>query len=103
MASADSVVAMRFHNIVASLMLGKPTIAISYGAKHESLMEDSGVAEFCTPVKTLDHKQLAELFTELSEHAPHLRNMLIEQKAASELLLAEQFARVSGALITAKV
>ena len=101
MASAGSVVAMRFHNVVASLMLGKPTIAISYGAKHESLMEDSGLAEFNTPVKTLDHEHLAHLFTQLSDRAPHLRDMLTERNAASELLLAEQFGRISHLLITA--
>jgi polysaccharide pyruvyl transferase WcaK-like protein len=103
MASAGSVVAMRFHNVVASLMLCKPTIAISYGAKHESLMEDSGQAEFCTPVKTLDHEKLAGLFTVLSDRGPHLRDMLMERKAASELLLAEQFARISHTLITPKI
>ena len=101
MASAGSVVAIRFHNVVASLMLSKPTIAISYGAKHESLMEDSGLAEFCTPVKTLDHEHLAGLLAELDDRAPRLRDMLTERNAASELLLAEQFARISHTLITA--
>jgi polysaccharide pyruvyl transferase WcaK-like protein len=99
MRSADSVVAIRFHNVVAALMLGKPTIAISYGAKHQSLMEDFGIAEFCTPVKTLDHERLASLFTRLSDNAAHLRAMLIERKAVSEQLLAEQFTGISGTLI----
>jgi polysaccharide pyruvyl transferase WcaK-like protein len=101
MASAGSVVGIRFHNVVASLMLGKPTIAISYGAKHDSLMEDSGLAEFCTPVRTLDHQHLAGLFTELSDRASHLRDILTKRKSVSDLLLAEQFARISDTLITA--
>jgi len=101
MTSAGSVVAIRFHNVVASLMLGKPTIAISYGSKHDSLMEDWGLTEFCTPVKMLDHEHLAALFTELSDGASQLRDILTERKAASELLLAEQFARISQTLITA--
>jgi polysaccharide pyruvyl transferase WcaK-like protein len=102
MEPAGSVVAMRFHNVVASLMLSKPTIAIGYGAKHKSLMEDSGLAEFCTPVKTLDRERLAGLFAELGDRGPRLRDMLTERKAASELLLAEQFARISHMLITPK-
>jgi polysaccharide pyruvyl transferase WcaK-like protein len=102
-APADSVVAIRFHNVVASLMLGKPTIAIGYGSKHASLMEDSGMAEFCTPVKMLDHERLAGLFIDLSDRAPHLGNMLRERKAANELLLAEQFAKISQTLIAPKV
>ena len=100
MASAGSVVAIRFHNVVASLMLSKPTIAISYGAKHDSLMQDCGLAEFCTPVKTLDHEHLAGLLKELGDRASHLREILADRKAASELLLAEQFDRISHELIT---
>ena len=102
-APADSVVAIRFHNVVASLMLAKPTIAIGYGSKHASLMEDSGMAEFCTPVKALDHEILADLFTELSDRAPHLGKMLRERREANGLLLTEQFAEISQTLIAAKL
>ena len=99
MAPAGSVVAIRFHNVVASLMLGKPTIAISYGAKHEALMEDFGLAEFCLPVKALEAKRLADRFGQLDERAPGLRTLLRDRKAASERLLAEQFAGISQSLI----
>ena len=93
---------MRFHNVVASLMLSKPTVAISYGAKHESLMGDSGLAEYCTPVKSLDSEHLAALLTKLGDRAPDIQEMLTKRNAASRLLLAEQFARISHLLITAR-
>lgn len=99
MGSASSVVGIRFHNVVAALMLAKPTIAISYGVKHTSLMEDFGLAEFCVPVKTLDHGQLTAMFGELNDRAPHLSDMLTARKAAGELLLSEQFGKISHSLI----
>ena len=49
MAGAGSVVALRFHNIVAALMLGKPVLAISYGHKQDSLMASFGVTDSARP------------------------------------------------------
>lgn len=101
MSPADSVVAIRFHNVVAALMLGKPTLAISYGQKQHSLMADAGVAEFCMPVKTLDPERLALQFSELTKRAPAIRQELSAWEAANERLLAEQFAIVANALLPA--
>lgn len=101
MSPAGSVVALRYHNVVAALMLGKPTLAISYGHKQESLMAGAGLAEFCTPARTLDHERLALQFTELAERAPGIRQELWAQKAASEHLLAEQFDIAAKALLPA--
>ena len=91
MSPAGTVVALRYHNVVAALMLGKPTLAISYGHKQESLMAGAGLAEFCTPARTLDHERLAAQFTELLDRAPGIRQDLLTQKAATQRLLAEQF------------
>jgi polysaccharide pyruvyl transferase WcaK-like protein len=98
MTNAGSVVAIRFHNVVAALMLCKPTIAISYGPKHNSLMADMDVAEFLAPVRTLDHDLLTRQFTELEGRAAELRQKLAGRKAANEQLLEEQFSRLSVAL-----
>ena len=98
-APAGSVAAIRFHNVVAALMLSKPTIAISYGAKHDSVMADSGVGEFCQPVKTLHCEVLAEQFTELLQRAPQVRRTLMDRAAAREQMLARQFKELSTALI----
>ena len=99
MSPAGSVVAIRFHNIVAALMLGKPTLAISYGHKQDSLMASAGLAEFCTHAKALDHQRLAAAFTELAERAPGIRQELRAGKTASERLLTEQFETVAKALL----
>ena len=60
-----SVVAIRFHNVLGALKLGKPTIAISYSPKHDALMADMGVPEFCQPVHPFDFDLLIQRFTEL--------------------------------------
>ena len=91
--------AIRFHNVVAALMLGKPVLAISYGHKQDSLMAGFGVAEFCTSARTLDHEKLALQFTELTERAPGIRQDLLARKAESERLLAEQFGTAASALL----
>lgn len=91
MAAAGSVVAIRFHNVVAALMLGKPVIAISYGDKHDALMADSGITDFCIPVRTLDHDMLKRKFTQLERRSTELRHVLAGRKELNEKLLTEQF------------
>ena len=53
--TANSVVAIRYHNILASLLLGKPTIALAYALKQEALMGEFGLEEFCFPARFFDH------------------------------------------------
>lgn len=66
MAGADIVVASRFHNIVASLMAGKPAISLGYARKNELLMQDMGLAEFCQNLGNFDVGLLTEQFTRLA-------------------------------------
>ena len=101
MQPATSVVAIRFHNVLAALKLCKPTIAIGYSAKHDALMADMRVPEFCEPVSMLDADRLIKQFTELESHSAQLRETLTERKARNEQLLREQFAELSAALFPA--
>ena len=98
---ASSVVAIRFHNILAALKLCKPTIAISYSTKHDSLMADMGVSRFCQPVNPLDFDLLIQRFAELENSSAQLRQTLRERNAANEQLLADQFAVLSAVLFPA--
>lgn len=95
---ASTAVAIRFHNIVAALMLGKPTVAISYGPKNDSLMADAGLAEFCIPVKNLDHAQLVVEFSKAEERAAGIRGALLARGEANAERLADQFAVLSADL-----
>jgi polysaccharide pyruvyl transferase WcaK-like protein len=92
MQPASTVVAIRFHNVLAALKLGKPTIAISYSPKHEALMKDMGLPAYCLPVTALDLDSLARQFTRLQSNTDQIRRTLMERNAANEQLLSEQFA-----------
>ena len=47
MAPVGTVVAIRYHNVLCALKLCKPTLSISYAKKHDLLMADMGLSEFC--------------------------------------------------------
>jgi polysaccharide pyruvyl transferase WcaK-like protein len=101
MLSAGSVVAIRFHNVLAALKLCKPTIAISYSAKHDALMADMGVPEFSRPVSGLDVDLLIQQFTDLEAQSAQLRQTLTASNTTNEQLLGGQFAELSAVLFPA--
>jgi polysaccharide pyruvyl transferase WcaK-like protein len=103
MAPVHSVVATRFHNLVAGLMLAKPTVAVSYSPKHDALMADMGLAGFSQSANMLDCGQLIEKFSALESQAGQLRQVLLERNAANAALLDEQFAALSELLFPARV
>jgi polysaccharide pyruvyl transferase WcaK-like protein len=61
----DIVIATRFHNIICSLKLARPTISIGYEAKNEAIMTDIGLRNFCQNIESLDVDRLKEQTTEL--------------------------------------
>ena len=98
MASVDTVVAARFHNVVCAVKLAKPTLALGYAAKHDVLMADMGLSGFCQPVKSLDVARLIEQFTELEGQSAQLRQTMTERNAAKAQLVDLQFAELSAVL-----
>jgi polysaccharide pyruvyl transferase WcaK-like protein len=73
LATTKVVVASRFHNLLLALMLGKPTLAISFHEKDDSLMTAVGLQEFCQDIANLDVSTLIEQFVRLEESANRLR------------------------------
>jgi polysaccharide pyruvyl transferase WcaK-like protein len=71
-------VAARFHNLVFAVKLGKPTIAVSYSPKCDSLMSDVGLAEYVQPIKSLDVERLKAQFTQIESQAAQVRERLLE-------------------------
>jgi polysaccharide pyruvyl transferase WcaK-like protein len=93
-----SVVAIRYHNVLCALRLSKPTISIGYSPKHDALMADMGLAEFCQQVNTLDVGELTELFTELERRSAELREAVTERNTLKEQLVHELFEELSAVL-----
>jgi polysaccharide pyruvyl transferase WcaK-like protein len=93
-----TVVAIRYHNIVCSLKLAKPTISISYSPKHDVLMAQMGMGDFCLDVQGLRADELIKLFGELESRAPELRDVAERRNSANALLLDQQFQDLSAVL-----
>ena len=86
-----ALVATRFHNLVAAVMLSKPTIAVGYSSKHSSLMSDMGLAEFSYSVQSLEVGALTEQFLEMERRSEQLRKSLSIRTAEKAALLERQF------------
>jgi polysaccharide pyruvyl transferase WcaK-like protein len=92
----SSVVAIRYHNVLCALKLSKPTIGISYSPKHDALMAEMGLPEFCMPVSALDVSELIKLFTELESRSSELRQTMMERNAEKTRLIDNLFAELSA-------
>lgn len=100
-ASVDTVVATRYHNVLYALLLDKPTLALGYAAKHELLMADAGLAGFCLPCQGLEASQMIERFTELENQSAQLTRIISERNAAKVRLVDRQLAEMAAALLPA--
>lgn len=101
MSSASVVVASRYHNVVCSLLLARPTISIGYSRKHATLMAEMGLSDFCQDAHSLDGDLLVKQFAMAREHAAELMPGVSECCEAKALRLRQQFARLSELLFPA--
>ena len=97
-ASVNTVVASRYHNVLYALQLAKPTLAVGYAAKFGPLMTEMGMAEFCQSADSVDVGRLIEQFTDLESRPAQLRQAMTERTAANARLLDRQFATLSALL-----
>jgi len=90
-AATDFVVATRFHNVLLSLMLNKPAIAISFHHKCSSLMSQMGLSDYCQDIQKLNGESLAEQFCRLSKNAVILKQSIAAKAAEYRKGLDEQY------------
>jgi polysaccharide pyruvyl transferase WcaK-like protein len=98
LASVETVVATRFHNVLVGLACARPTLAIGYGAKHYALMAQMDLEEFCQRIGELDLERLKEQFTALRANAERIRGALAAQTTAHRVRVSEQFADLDATL-----
>lgn len=94
--AVDVVVATRFHNVLMSLLLGKPSIAISFHHKVSSLMSEMGMAEYCHDIDRMNPDVLVEQFEALVRNVDELRDSITRRVTANRLALEEQYRLVFG-------
>ncbi|GAA3482142.1 polysaccharide pyruvyl transferase family protein [Streptomyces yanii] len=100
-AAADTVVAIRYHNLICALKVGTPTLALSYAAKSDALMAQMGLAAYCHPAREVDADRLLEQFRALEQRSPELRQTLTERNLAAAQRLEHQFTALTAALFPA--
>jgi polysaccharide pyruvyl transferase WcaK-like protein len=100
-APVGTVVASRYHNVLCALKLSKPTLSIGYARKHDLLMAEMGLPEFCQFANTLDVDRLIEQFKELRSRSTQLSLPMAERNAEKAKLLDHQFAELSALLFPA--
>jgi len=66
-AQTDAIVASRFHNVIGSLLLGRPAVAIGYAGKFDELMAESGLGSYCQRIEDLSVERLIEQFRSLAD------------------------------------
>ncbi|MFJ8357541.1 polysaccharide pyruvyl transferase family protein [Streptomyces sp. NPDC093984] len=100
-AAADTVVAIRYHNLISALKVGTPTLALCYATKSEALMDRMGLGEYCHPGREVDADRLLEQFRALEKRSAELRQTLAERNLAAARQLEDQFAALTAVLFPA--
>ncbi|MGV4925468.1 polysaccharide pyruvyl transferase family protein [Streptomyces sp. BHT-5-2] len=100
-AAADLVVATRYHNLVCALKVGTPTLALSYAAKSDALMDRMGLGAYCHPARDVDADRLLDRFRELEKHSAELRKTLAERNRVAARQLRDQFEDLTATLFHA--
>ena len=94
LAATDVVVATRFHNVLLSLLLNRPVIAISFHHKCVSLMNQMGLSEYCHDISHMNAGRLIAQFQELERNSSEVRETIRESVEAQRRALDEQYARL---------
>ncbi|KAB1144798.1 hypothetical protein F7R91_21450 [Streptomyces luteolifulvus] len=102
-AAADTVVATRYHNLICALKAGTPTLALSYAAKSDALMDRMGLGAYCHPAREVDAGRLLEQFRALEQGSAELRQTLAEKNLIAARQLEGQFTALTAALFPATV
>ncbi|MFI8831949.1 polysaccharide pyruvyl transferase family protein [Streptomyces afghaniensis] len=100
-AAADTVVATRYHNLVCALKAGTPTLALSYAAKSDALMDRMGLGAYRHPAREVDADRLLEQFRALEKRSAELRRILTERNQTTARQLEDQFTALTAALFPA--
>jgi polysaccharide pyruvyl transferase WcaK-like protein len=91
-AMVDTVVGSRYHNVLCALKLSKPTLSVGYADKHDVLMRDMGLGDYCEPARSVDLDRLIAKFNSLEREHEVLVTTLDKRNAEKTRLLEEQFA-----------
>ena len=90
MLETQVVVAMRFHNLVCALNVGKPVISIGYSDKNQAIMAEMGLGEFYQPADSLDVRLLISHFEKILLDYDELTRIIAEAAVGYRARVKEQ-------------
>lgn len=89
MANFDLIIATRFHGVLMSYLVGKPTIGISYHPKIDDLMAYMGHPECAHSIDPLDVEAVKRTYIQLKARLKDSQKIILERgKAQREALTA---------------
>ena len=91
LAAVDLVIASRYHNLLLALLLGKPTISLSYHGKCNALLEDFDLGEFCQDFVDMDLEALKAQVTALTAQVPVRSRRISETVGQCRRRLEKQY------------
>lgn len=100
MMDTEIVVASRYHNVLAALRLGIPTLSVSYAPKSDVLMECMGLDRFSHSAHEIDLARLTNQFLDLCQSREEVRNRLIVGNLACATLARQQLDDFADSVLT---
>jgi len=94
LATADVVVASRFHGVLISFLLNKPVLALSHHPKVDSLMRDMGQSDFLLDIGTFDSKTVASRIAALESRSHVIKEQITFNVATCRRKLESQYRNV---------
>jgi polysaccharide pyruvyl transferase WcaK-like protein len=88
----DVVVATRYHNVVAALIMGRPVVSAGYAEKNRWLLADVGLDSHCQSVDAIDPERIvasvADLLARRDEHVERIRKQTASWRGEVEAEVA---------------
>ncbi|HUB45646.1 MAG TPA: polysaccharide pyruvyl transferase family protein [Acetobacteraceae bacterium] len=94
MAETDVVVASRYHNVICALRLAKPVLSLGYEAKHDAVMADFGLGEFCHHIERFEVPPLLQQVDLLLRNSDEYRALIGRRLVTIEQRLQDQEQRL---------
>jgi polysaccharide pyruvyl transferase WcaK-like protein len=95
-ALTDAVVATRFHNVIAALMMARPTVSIGYAEKNRELMDSFGLGSYCHSIERIDPERVVDDLYEVIRLAPERADEFAEVNRSYAELVAGRFGQALG-------
>lgn len=93
----DMAIVSRYHNLVCSLKLDRPTISLGYARKNDDLMGGFSQEKYCFHIETFEVEELKTIFSKLLEDRIQIQQQIKEinelwqgQLLEQQLLLRER-------------